>query len=115
MLASAREGRTVSPISFSLVGSVQPLTKKFFDDDAPLLQKGDSQIMCWKSSIKDTTGSVPVKIWDKACYELFGVTSNRLRELWEEGVDSPEEQDRILQALNGNMSHEILCLCRADV
>ena len=115
MLASAREGRTVSPISFSLVGSVQPLTKKFFDDDAPLLQKGDSQIMCWKSSIKDTTGSVSVKIWDKACYDLFGVTSNRLREMWEEGVDSPEEQDRILDELNEKMSHEVVCLCRADV
>ena len=53
--------------------------------------------------------------WDKPCYELFGVTGDRLRELWETGVESIDERDEILGRLNANMAHKIVCACSAEL
>ena len=53
--------------------------------------------------------------WDKPCYELFGVTGDRLRELWETGVESIDERDEILGRLNANIAHKIVCACSAEL
>ena len=115
LLTSARQSETCAPVLFSVTGSVVELTEKFFDDDAPIVQKGDTEVMCWKTSIVDQTGTITVKLWDKSCYDLFGVTSNRLRELWEQGVEEPDEQKQILDSLNSRLKSNIECLCQATV
>ena len=98
-----------------MIGQLTPLTKKFFHDDAPLVQKEDQEIMCWKTTLTDETGHVRVKVWDKPCYEIFGVTASKLRELWEQGVEQNEDQESILQDLNKNMNKQIECRCEAVI
>ena len=69
--------------------------------------------MCVKRTIEDETGKVDVKLWDKACYELFNVTVEKMRELWEEGNEKPRRQDAILEVLNARVSSKMSCLCKA--
>ncbi|CAK0852046.1 unnamed protein product [Prorocentrum cordatum] len=76
LAASAGETQGPGPLSFTVVGRVAALTSDFFEDDVPILQKSDAEIMCYKASIADATGRLPVKIWDKPCHDIFGVTAN---------------------------------------
>ena len=83
--------------------------------DAPIVQKGDTEVMCWKTAIVDKSGTLRVKLWDKSCYDLFGVTCNRLRELWEQGVEQPDMQVQILDGFNSKLKTNVECLCQATV
>ena len=71
--------------------------------------------MCLKTVVDDSTGSVNVTLWDKACYEYFNITVTKLRDLWDEGVDNPENQDEILATLNARASETVVCFCKAEV
>ena len=106
---------TIASKRFSLVGRLSPLTADFFTNDAPILEKGDANIMCWKSELQDSSGKLEVKVWDKACYEIFGVTADKLRELWETGVENSSEVEKILADLNENLGGNIVCACSADL
>ena len=57
--------------------------------------------MCLRTSLQDVTGTIAVKIWDAACYELFGVIATGLRELWEKkGHDNEDKQEEIQNGIS---------------
>ena len=105
----------IAPTWFSVAGTLSPLAPDFFDNDAPILDKGDADIMCWKSKLTDNTGSIVVKVWDKPCYDIFGVTADKLREMWESGVENPGERDAILASLITNLAHNVDTACSAEM
>ena len=67
--------------------------------------------MCWQTALRDSTGSVQVKVWDKACYQLFAVTASGFRDLWEKGVEDVTTQEEVLDQLNKNLEHKVSCSC----
>jgi hypothetical protein len=70
--------------------------------------------MCWKTSIEDETGRIDVKIWDRACYELFHVTMDKMRDMWETGNEKPEKVQEILKKFNDCLEANVTCYCKAD-
>jgi len=52
------------------------------------MEGNKKEIMCWQTKLRDSTGSVQVKVWDKACYQLFAMTASGFRDLWEKGVEA---------------------------
>ena len=71
--------------------------------------------MRWSTVLTDATGTIDAIIWDKACFELFEISAGRLREMWEQGVDDPNQQDSILDVLNKNLEKEVTCMCSTVV
>ena len=71
--------------------------------------------MCWKTVLSDDSGQLEVAAWDKACYELLQITSNKLREFWEKGVEQPAEQASILESLNSKVDAQVMCFCEAKL
>ena len=100
---------------FVLVGTLRALTSEFFELDPPIMDTSKGERMCWKSALEDSTGSLRVRVWDKACYELFQCTAVKLRELWDEGVENPDMQDHILRELNRRTDTKVTCYCTANV
>ena len=92
---------------------IQMIDAKFFDDDVPVVGDGLALKVCWHATVVDATGSVSVKVWDKAFRAITSVTGDRLRELWEAGVDRPGDQDHILKDLNATLDREVYLLCSA--
>ena len=95
---------STATMDMTLVGELNQLTEAFFDDDVPITGDGHEQKMRWVTTFVDATGSFPVTVWDASCFDLFKVTASRLRELWEEGVEEPNKQQRILQILNTHLT-----------
>ena len=100
---------------FVLFGTLRALTSEFFELDPPIMDTSKGERMCWKSALEDSTGSLQVRVWDKACYELFQCTAVKLRELWDEGVENPDMQDHILRELNRRTNTKVTCYCTATV
>ena len=67
--------------------------------------------MCWQTTLRDSTGSVQVKVWDKACYHLFAVTVSGFRDLWEKGVEDVTTQEEVLDQLNTYLDQKVSCCC----
>ena len=67
--------------------------------------------MCFSTSLEDNTGRVNVKLWDRACYDVLGITASRLRDYWEQGVEDPAKQKYLLSTLNKNFSNVFMCSC----
>ena len=100
---------------FMIVGHLSVLTHEFFEQDAPIVSGARQEKMCWTTAVEDSTGCLPVKVWGRACFELFHVTASKLRELWEEGNEHEERRDDILSSLNGELHHEVRATCSARV
>ena len=115
ILEATKAGSSMSPLKFDLVGTLTPLTLTFFENDAPILQKGSQDIMCWKTILTDKTGEMDVKVWDKPCYDIFGVTVSKFRDFWEKGVETSAEQQAILDILNKNLKEQVTCQCQTDI
>ena len=98
-----------------MVAEVPPFTNAFFEDDPPILETEKKMMMCLKTVVHDATGSVEVKIWDAACYDLFDVTASRLRELWEEGHDDEGKRKTILDKFNTLTAKKLELSCEAEV
>ena len=46
---------------------------------------------------------------------IFGVTADKLREMWESGVENPGGRDQILASLNTNLAYNVVCACSAEL
>ena len=97
-----------------VLGKVAPLDTQFFDGDCPIVGESKPR-MCLVNTLTDATGTVPVKLWDAACYELLGVTATRLQELWEQGIERPEERQKVLEGLNERLTHKVKAICKIKV
>ncbi len=115
MVADARAGKSIVPLTCCVKGLLQELHGSFFEDDAPLVGDEQREKMCWRTSLLDASGTLRVRVWDSACHELFGVTASGLRAVWEEGVEEPEKRPELLARLNGRLGEEVQCLCEVDV
>jgi len=100
---------------FTLTGKFAPLTAKFFEEDPPIVGDDTKAKMCWRTTFQDESGCCDVKVWDKPCYNLFGLTASGLRAKWEEGLEDPAKRNDILLELNGPMENSIRCLCKLSV
>ena len=113
-----RQQDTANSISFKaflIHAQVKPLTTEFLDEDVPITETAKGAIMCYKTEITDKSGNVGVKLWNDACYSLFGVTSSRLQQLWEEGVEHEDRRANVLEILNRNTSNNVALLCKAEM
>ena len=54
-------------------------------------------------------------MWDRAAFELFGLTAPGLREKWEKGNDEPDETENILSELNAKLDFQFECACNMSV
>ena len=115
MVADARAGKPIVPLTCCIKGFLKKLDGSFFEDDAPLVGDEHREKMCWRTSLQDASGSVAVRVWDGACHELFSMTASGLRALWEEGVEQSVKRTEILERLNGRLEEEATCLCKVDV
>ena len=95
----------------TLVGHLQKLSQEFFDADVPIIEGNKKELMCWQTNLRDSTGSVQVKVWDKACYQLFAVTASGFRDLWEKGVEDVTTQEEVLDQLNTYLDQKVSCCC----
>ena len=87
----------------------------FFENDVPIFEDQTSKKMCWRTSIFDASGELEVKVWDHACYELFGVTASGLCEKWEEGNVDQAQRGTILLHLNSKMEYTFDCMSSISV
>ena len=115
LLRQQDTANAISSKSFLIHAQVKPLTAAFFDEDVPITETTKGDIMCYKTEITDKSGNVAVKLWNDACYSLFGVTSSRLQQLWEEGVEHENRRTHVLEILNRNTSNNVALLCKAEV
>ena len=97
--------------NFSMVCKIAAFDTSFFTKDLPVVDVKEKEVMCISTSVQDQTGTLTVKLWDRACYELFKVTASELRELWEQGINDLSSQNDILQTLNQNLDSECECAC----
>lgn len=88
------------PMNVQIIGKLPALTPQWFEQDPPLVGDPARELMCWVTTFTDTSGSVEVKVWDKACRVFFDVAGTELRSMWEKGVESSEQQEDILKRLN---------------
>ena len=100
---------------FALLGTLSQLDKSFFTEDPPLVGDEHKEYICWKTTMTDASGQMPVRVWDEACRSVFGITADRLREMWGQGADDEEQRGAILTTLNAKLDAEVFCLCTADV
>ena len=71
MLRDAENELATPTREFSLSGTLSELNATFFEQDVPILQVGEHEKMCWRTTLTDATGTIEVKIWDRACYQIF--------------------------------------------
>ena len=54
-----------------------------------------------------------MKVWGNAFRAITSVTADRLREMWEAGVERPGEPEQILKDLNATLNREVYLSCSA--
>ena len=70
----------------------------------PVVEVGESkERICLPMTLADETGSIAVKLWDGACWALFGTNTKKMRGLWESGVEDEEERVKVLDSLNASI------------
>ena len=76
-----------------LCGTLSKFSDKFFEVDPPIVPRGDEGVVCWRTQLRDATGSIIVRVWNKACFSLFGITVDKMREDWGDGHECRECED----------------------
>ena len=114
-LRDAEANGSASATDFAIVGTLPPLTDDFFEQDPPILSTDSKDVMCLKTELHDQSGKLPVKLWDKPCYELFQMTADKMRSYWEEGHENQDRRSQILQVLNAQLGLPVTCNCKASV
>jgi len=99
MELDAQDGNDVKEKIVTVTGELLPFNDVFFTGQAPIVGD-DIERMCLRMDIKDATGTTAIKVWDKAAFQLLGMTAPRLREFWETGVEDPDQQEGVLETLN---------------
>ena len=49
-----------------LCGTLSKFSDKFFEVDPPIVPRGDEGVVCWRTQLQDATGSIIVRVWNKA-------------------------------------------------
>ena len=64
-----------------------------------------------EDSVEDATGTILVKVWGMSCSELFRMTVDKLRAMWEDGLDNTSIREDLLKSLNREfgLTHRMLC------
>jgi len=115
LMAEAESGRTVLSQDFALIGYLAKFEDKFFDCDPPILGADRNEKICWSTTFSDVTGVVPVRVWDKPCFELLHMTAPKMRACWEKGVTHEDQRTTLLAQLNQNLDREVRLSCTANV
>ena len=103
MEQEAQDGKEVTEKIVTITGTLLPFDEDFFTGQAPIF--GDEiEKMCLRMHIKDATGTAVIKVWDKASFQLLGMTAPRLRENWEAGVEDTDKQEDVLESLNEHVA-----------
>jgi hypothetical protein len=110
-LENLQTGLSPPVLEFTLVGHLKKMTSSFFAADVPIVEAASKELMCWQATFSDSTGCLQVKVWDKACNHLFLVTAYGLRNLWEKGIDDPDQQNEVLKQLNNHLENKVTCFC----
>ena len=106
---------TAETREFVLAGNLTTVDATFFVNDPPIVGEPPREKMCWSTNLEDDSGRIPIKIWDKGCYELFGMTCAKLRAVWEEGVADASRQTAVLEMLNSKFDRRFLLSCTARI
>ena len=115
LLTAAQQTRSTSEQEFAIIGHLGKFTAAFFEDDAPIVGDGAKEKICWRTILADASGTLEVKAWDRAAFELFGLTAPGLREKREKGNDEPDETENILSELNAKLDFQFECACNMSV
>ena len=100
---------------FTITGRLPLLVDDFFDNDPPIKGDGPTSKMCWQTHLEDNTGRLPVRLWDKACFEVFHVTAPKLQSMWEDGLEHEDKRAGILETLNGDLQHDVRLVCAGKI
>ena len=114
LLTAAQQSCSTSDQEFVIVGFLGKLTAAFFDDDAPIVGDDAKEKICWHTSLADASGTLD-RVWDRAAFDLFGLTATGLRERWDKGNDDPTETGSILKDLNANLESQFECACNMSI
>ena len=99
---------------FCVRGTFAKLTKDFFVNDAPIKETKKGEVLSLTTELEDKFAKkIIVQVWSQAVSDLFNVTMENMRTLWEKGVDHKDEQDKILQGFNDKLKGEFNCVCKA--
>ena len=112
--SAAEAGKPGVEREFVLQGKLENFTKTLFQGDPPLVGE-EVEKMLWKCGFEDSSGTVTVRLWDRACGELLKITSQKFREIWDSGVEDPTKQEGILKSLNSHLQHNVRLYCKARV
>ena len=115
LIVQAHQSLKPEPFDFAVTGKLAVLTDAFFNEDPPLTGDPDKEKMCFKTTITDCTGTLDVKLWDRAGMQLFGMTASKLRAVWESGVEVAEKREDILTQLNIALKVEYTFACTGKV
>ncbi len=115
VLTAAQQSCSTSDQEFVIVGFLGKLTAAFFDDDAPIVGDDAKEKICWRTSLADASGTVDVRVWGRAAFDLFGLTATGLRERWDKGNDDPAETESILKDMNANLESQFECACNMSI
>ena len=115
LVSDAKKGEVVVATECTLCGTLSKISDKFFEDDPPIVLVGNKEVMCWKTQLQDATGSMTVTVWNKACFALFGVSVDKMREYWRAGHECRERQSEMIHELNAKLRNEVVCNCTVDV
>ena len=96
----------------SLVGRFDALGEAFFDLDPPIVK--EDILLLPRVLCDDSGGKISVKLWRRACTELFGMDAKAMREVWEKGHLQEEERAGILQKLNASLGRRVSCMCSIE-
>ena len=72
LLTAAQQSRSTSEQEFVIVGYLGKFTAAFFDNDAPIVGDDAKEKICWRTSLADASGTLDVRVWDRAAFDLFG-------------------------------------------
>ena len=111
LIRTAKQTGSAEDMNFHLIGKFSALSPQWFKKDPPLVGDPSREIMCWVTSFADTSGSLEVKVWDKACRQYFEVSGADLRGLWENGAQDSSKQEEILEQLNSSADRQWRAEC----
>ena len=115
MLQRAEDGGDITPQDVFLLGSFHKFNDDFFVADPPIVGDSPKEKICWNTRFTDVSGSLDVKVWDRACFELFGVAASKLREMWESGVEDEDARVEVLEKLNRHLDKMWRASCTLNI
>lgn len=114
MQNDAKNNKDTCQKDFFMQGTFKPFDNLLFMKDVLIVGEGLREKLCWPAVLVDTTGEIPVKVWEKPCITIFDMNTSKFREKWEQGVESVDQREQILAVLNANLdcTYRMYCSMR---